>query len=85
MFASEMHVERGGAGGRTLGYCLQAAAELGRFFEPPEQEKSASAPGSKTDRTKVCRRSSKTEAESRKKTRSRLATISKRRTVPTER
>ena len=66
-FASEMHVERGGAGGRTLGYCLQAAAELGRFFERPQQEKSASAAGSKRDRTKGCRRSSKTEARSRKK------------------
>jgi len=66
-FASEMHVERGGAGGRTLGYYLQAAAELGRFFERPAREKSPSAASRKRDRTKVCRRSSKTEAESQKK------------------
>ena len=57
--ASEMHVERGGTGGRTLGYWLQAAAELGRFFERPGREKSASAASGKRDRTKVCRRISK--------------------------
>jgi len=67
VFTSEMHVERGGAGGRTLGYCLQAAAELERFFERPERQKDRSPASSKRPRTNVCRRSSKTEAGSRKK------------------
>jgi len=67
VFASEMHVECGGAGGRTFGCCLQAAAELGRFFERSERQKDGSPASSKKRRTNVYRRSSKTEAGSRKK------------------
>ena len=71
-FASEMHVERGGARGRTLAYCLQAAAELGRFFERPEERQQDGSPASrKMARTKVCRRSSKTEEGNRRNEKSR--------------
>ena len=66
-FASEIPVERGGAAGRTIGYCLHAAAELGRFFEREDRQKSGSLATRKRSSAKVCRRSSKTEAGSRKK------------------
>ena len=66
-FASEIHVERGGAAGRTLGYCLHAAAELGRFFEGEDRQKNGSLASCKRSPAKVCRRSSKTETGSRKK------------------
>ena len=69
-FASEVHVERGGAAGRALGYCLQAAAELGRFFEREDRQKNGSSASSKPSPAKVCRRSSKTETGSRKKRKS---------------
>jgi hypothetical protein len=69
-FATEINVERGGAAGRTLGYCLQAAAELGRFFEREHRQKDGLSAGSKPSPAKVCRRSSKTETGSRKKRKS---------------
>jgi len=69
-FATEIHVERGGAAGRTLGYCLQAASELGRFFEREDRQKNGLSASSKPGRAKVCRRSSKTETGSRKKRKS---------------
>jgi hypothetical protein len=68
-FATEIHVERGGAAGRALGYCLQAAAELGRFFEREDRQKNDSSASSKPSPAKVCRRSS-TETGSRKKRKS---------------
>jgi len=46
-FATEIHVERGGAVGRALRYCLQAAAELGRFFEREDRQKNDSSASSK--------------------------------------
>ena len=66
-FASEIHVERGGAAGRTLGYCLHAAAELGRFLEGEDRQKNGSLASRKRRKAKVYRRSSKTETGSRKK------------------
>jgi hypothetical protein len=67
-FASEMHVERGGAGGRALGYYLQAAADLARFLERQiERRKGSSSACSKRARAKVSRQSSKEETGSRKK------------------
>jgi hypothetical protein len=66
-FASEIHVERGGAAGRALGYCIQAAAELGRFFEREDRQKNGSSASSKRSPAKVGRRSSKTETGNRKK------------------
>ena len=65
--ASEIPVERGGAAGRTIGYCLHAAAELGRFLGREDRQKSGSLATRKRSSAKVCRRSSKTEAGSRKK------------------
>lgn len=69
-FASEIHVERGGPAGRTLGYCLQAAAELARFFEREDHQKNGSSASSKRSPAKVFRRSSKRETGSRKKRKS---------------
>ena len=55
---AEVHVERGGPAGRTLGYCLQAAAELRRFFEPEGRQRSDSSASRNRGAAKVCRRSS---------------------------
>ena len=68
--ASEIPVERGGAAGRTIGYCLHAAAELGRFLGREDRQKSGSLASRKPSPAKVCRRSSKTETGSRKKQKS---------------
>ena len=74
-FTTEMHVERGGPAGRNLGYCLQAAAELGRFFERADRQRSGSSAGSERSRAKIRRRSWKRENRKSKETKGRAAII----------
>jgi hypothetical protein len=67
---NEIYIERGGAGGRAIDYCLQAAAELGRLLARERHAKEEWKKWIVRQREvggQSCRRSSKVETETRKK------------------